>query len=244
MKRKLILSIVALVLMVSVYAQTASDKPSIVVEDMYIMPKRGMDDKMEAAIKAHDLKYHPDGPYVAALHKVEYGEKSGWYVWIYGPTTFSAIDTRPTKENGHDADWSANVDPLIQEYGPTGLWQYNEDLSYGMDIFKKTSHYEVWGVMLKRGDYYRFKAIAEKLKKTYESSGKDCMLIFDNSVHSPNSPDVAIVWNFNNYAEWSKDSGTKAAYEKLYGPGTWQNMITEWLDITKDYSSELRSIVK
>jgi len=34
----------------------------MVSENMYIMPKRGMEDKFEAAIKAHDLKYHPDGP--------------------------------------------------------------------------------------------------------------------------------------------------------------------------------------
>jgi hypothetical protein len=35
-----------------------------------------------------------------------------------------------------------------------------------------------------------------------------------------------------------------AAYEKLYGAGSWRNMIDEWHDITKDYNSELRSIVK
>jgi len=244
MKIKIMLSFVALMLMAGAYAQTSNDKPTTVVEVMYLLPKRGMDDKMEAAIKAHDQKFHPDGPYVAALHKVEYGEKSGWYVWVYGPTTYAAIDKRPAKDGGHDADWSTNVDPLVDQYGPPALWDYNDNLSYGMDIFKKASHYEVWGVSLKRGDYYRFKAIAGELKKTYESIGTSCMLVFDNPVHSPNSPDVAIVWNFNNYAEWSKDMGTMAAFEKLYGQGSWQNMIKEWLDITKDYSSELRSIVK
>jgi hypothetical protein len=49
-----------------------NDKPTTVVENMYILPKRGMDEKMEAAIKAHDMKYHPDGQCQAGLHKVEY----------------------------------------------------------------------------------------------------------------------------------------------------------------------------
>jgi hypothetical protein len=244
MRKNIIMTIVAVMITAGAFAQAGSDKPTTVVEAMYIMPKRGMEDKMEAAIKAHDQKFHPDGPYVASLHKVEYGEKAGWYVWLYGPTTYASIDSRPTKEGGHDVDWSTNVDPLIGEYGSTSLWDYNEELSYGMDIFKKSGHYEVWGVMLQRGEYYRFKALTEKLKKAYESLGSECMLVFDSPVHSVNSADVAIVWNFGSYAEWSKDMGARAAYEKLYGAGSWQNMIKEWLDVTKDYNSELRSVVK
>ena len=84
----------------------------------------------------------------------------------------------------------------------------------------------------------------EKLKKTYESVGKNSMLVFSNPVHDPNTADVAILWNFSNYDQWSKDNTTKPAYEKLFGEGSWQSMITEWDDIIKDYSSELRSIVK
>ena len=244
MKRKIILSFIAMIIMVVAYAQPANDQPTTVIERMYILPKRGMEDKMEAAIKVHDMKFHPEGPYVAALHKVEYGEKAGWYVWIYGPTTYSAIDSRPAKEGGHDADWSANVDPLIETYGSTELRDYNPDLSYGLDIYKKSTHIEVWGVMLKRGEYYRFKAIAEKLKKTYESMGTTCFLVLDNPLHNPNSADVSLVWNFTTYAEWSKDTGTKAAYEKLYSAGSWQNMIKEWNDIIRDYSAELRSIIR
>ncbi len=235
---------VALMIILGVHAQTATDKPTMVVEDMYILPKRGMEDKMEAAIKAHDAKFHPDGPYVADLHKVEYGEKAGWYVWIYGPTTYASIDTRPAKDGGHDADWSANVDPLVDQYGRTGLWDYNEELSYGMDLFKKASRYEVWGVQIKRGSYYRFKELTAKLKKAYESLGTESMLVFDNPVHTPGAPDVAIVWDFKTYSDWSKDMGARAAYEKIYGQGSWQNMVKEWLDITVDYNSELRSKVK
>ena len=47
-------------------------------------------------------------------------------------------------------------------------------------------------------------------------------------------PDMAIVWTFNTYAEWSKYSGTKAAYEKIYGEGSWQHMLDEWMDILND----------
>ncbi|MEI6683556.1 MAG: hypothetical protein WCO44_13050 [Bacteroidota bacterium] len=244
MKINIVLTIAALAFMAGVYAQAPGDKPALVVESMYLQPKRGMEDKMEAAIKAHDLKFHPDGPNVAALHKVEYGEKAGWYLWVLGPTVYAAIDHRPAKDGGHDADWSTNVEPLIEQYGPTSLWDYNDELSTGMDNFRKSSHYEVWGVKLKPGSYYRFKALTEKLKKAYESIGTTSMLVFNNPVHDPNMADVSLLWNFSSYDQWSKDDSTRPAYEKLFGQGSWQSMITEWTDITKDYSSELRSILK
>ena len=53
-----------------------------------------------------------------------------------------------------------------------------------------------------------------------------------------------MLWSFNSYDEWSKDMGAKKAYEKLYGEGSWQNMLDEWLDVSVDYNSEIRSFVK
>jgi len=38
--------------------------------------------------------------------------------------------------------------------------------------------------------------------------------------------------------------GVKATYEKINGAGSWQLLMDEWMDITVDYSSEIRSIVK
>ena len=121
MKKNFTLVTIAFLFIVSAFAQSADEKPSMVFENMYILPKRGMDDKFEAAVNAHDQKFHPDGPYKAGLRKVEYGDKAGWYVWVFGPVTYSGLDTRPTKENGHADDWSKTIDPLIETYGETDL---------------------------------------------------------------------------------------------------------------------------
>ncbi len=244
MKKTLALTCIAFMFAAIAMAQTSDEKPTMVTETMYIMPKRGMEDKFEAAVKAHDLKYHPEGQYKAGLRKVEYGEKAGWYIWVFGPTLYSAIDTRPTKEGGHDADWSATVDPLVETYGDTQLWELNQDLSYGMDMLKAAKYYEVWAVKLKRGEYYRFKALAEKLKKTYESMGTFAFVVYNNPLHTTNGADVGLIWSFNSYAEWSKDPGAKQAYEKIYGAGSWQNMLDEWLGVTVDYNAEIRSFVR
>jgi len=244
MKKIIAMAIVALLYVSSAFAQTSDEKPTMVTETMYILPKRGMEEKFEAAVKAHNVKYHPDGPYKAGLRKVEYGDKAGWYVWVFGPTTYAGIDSRPAKENGHADDWTKTIDPLVETNGETSLWDYNPDLSYGMDILKKSSYYEVWSVQLKPGQYYRFKAIAGNLKKTYESMATTAFIIFNNPLHTSKTGDVGMLWSFNTYAEWSKDSGTKKAYEKLFGDGSWQQMLDEWLDIVVDYSAEIRSFVK
>jgi hypothetical protein len=215
----------------------------MVIESEMILPKMGMEDKFEAAIKAHNTKFHPEGPYVAALRKIDYGPKAGWYVWVMGPTVCGSLDTRPSKESGHDQDWSATIDPLVQEYGPSSLSTYEPDLSFGLDIFKKSKHYEIWMVDLKQGQYYRFKALCEKLKKVYEQLNTGSFVVLDNVLHSPTGSDVAIIWSFDSYAEWFKDKGPKAAYEKMYGEGSWQTMIEEWKDMIVDYTSELRSNV-
>jgi hypothetical protein len=244
MKKTITLTCLAIFFACSAFAQSSTEKPTLVTETMYIMPKRGMEDKFEAAVKAHNIKFHSADQYKAGLRKVEYGEKAGWYVWVFGPTSYSSIDTRPTKEGGHDADWAMTVDPLVETYGETQLWELNQDLSFGMDILKSAKYYEVWSVKLKRGEYYRFKAISEKLKKAYETLGTTAFLIYNNPLHSSKGADVGILWSFNSFAEWSKDPGAKEAYEKLFGANSWQNMLDEWLAVTVDYDAEIRSFVR
>ncbi len=41
----------------------------MVIESQMILPKMGMEDKFEAAILAHNKKFHQEGAYVAALRK-------------------------------------------------------------------------------------------------------------------------------------------------------------------------------
>jgi hypothetical protein len=243
MKRNVFLALSIFFVAFNAFAQSKPDAEPMVIEANMILPKIGMEEKFEAAVKAHNTKFHPEGPYVAALRKVDYGAKAGWYAWVMGPTVCGSLDTRPAKENGHAADWSATIDPLVAEYGPTNLLTYESELSYGFDIFKKSKHYELWQVDLKDGQYYRFKAICEKLKKVYEQIGTTSFVILRNTIHTPNGTDVAIIWSFDTYGEWFKDTGPKTAYEKMYGEGTWQTMIDEWMDMIVDYSSEIRSNV-
>jgi hypothetical protein len=244
MRKYMTMVLIALCFTMNSRAQSGPGSTAMVFESQMMLPKRGMEDKFEAAILAHDKKFHPEGPYTAGLRKIEYGPRAGWYVWVMGPVAYSSLDNRPSKENGHDADWSGTIDPLVQEYGGTGLWSYDAALSYGLDIFKKSKHYEVWSVDLKPKQYYRFKALCEKLKKVYESLGTTAFLVLENNLHSRDGADVGLIWSFNTYDEWQKDPGPKDAYEKLYGAGSWEMALDEWMDMIKSYDSEIRTNIQ
>jgi hypothetical protein len=244
MKKYIFMVLIAGCLAMNSFAQSGSGSTPMAIESLMLMPRRGMEEKFEEAVKAHNKKFHPEGPYVAGLRKIDYGPKAGWYVWVFGPTAYGSLDTRPTKENGHEQDWNTNIDPLVEEYGATGFFDYNSDLSYGLDIFKKAKHYEAWSIDLKPKQYYRFKALVGKLKKVYESLGTTAFIVLDNNLHFKDGPDVALIWSFDTYSDWQKDPGPKATYEKMYGEGSWQMAMDEWMDIINGYNSEIRSNVQ
>ena len=239
--KNLTLSIIALLFCFSAWAQTEK-KPTQLSESIYILPKAGMNEQFEAAVAAHNKKFHPEGEHYAVLRRVEYGAKAGWYVWIM-KGTYASLDSRPDKEGGHADDWTTTVDPTVEKYGETGLWGYNEKLSFGMDILKKQTKYTIWAVTLKPGQWERFSAFAEKIRATYESMGDRAFLVYMNQIHTAGGADVAFVWSFDKYADLDEDSGTKEAYEKLYGEGSWKLMIEEWLDISVDYNEEIRTML-
>jgi len=218
----------------------AQEKPKTIVETIYLLPKRGMSEKFEAAVKAHNDKFHKEGPHYAALRTVEYGDKAGWYVWLMRGT-YASLDSRPDGGD-HSGDWDKTIDPLVEKYGRVGLFEYNEELSYGADILMKSKYYRAWQVDIKDGKYEQFKSLVSRVKKSYESMGNRAFLVYDNAVPTANTADVGMLWSFDKYDELDDNWGTKDAYEKLYGEGSWAGLIDEWQAITNSIDVEIRSM--
>ncbi len=239
--KKFSLLIIALIFCVSTWAQT-DKKPTQLSETVYILPKAGMNVQFEAAIAEHNKKFHPVGPYHAVLRKVEYGAKSGWYVWVM-ISTYASLDTRPNLEGGHQEHWDKSVGPTVEENGDVGLWGYDEELSFGMDLFKKSKKYNIWNIDLKRGQGDKFKVIVEKLRDTYKSMGNRAFLVYNNQIHTAGGADIALIWSIKNYADLDGDWGTKEAFEKINGEGSWKKMVDEWREITVDYNEEIRTML-
>jgi len=245
--KKLSLTIVVLIAFTaSLIAQaTSGSKTYQMVQIMMIKPKQGHEKAFEAAVKAHDAKYH-SGAYTAQLWAVTYGEGSdGWYVWRMGPLTYTDMDKQPQGGKEHDDDWSKNVDPHVQEYGETNLWKLQDDLSYTPANYTP-ENLDVWVIDIKPGMRYQFvdlmknwKAMCDAKKYPY------AMRVSFNDMFSSDGADAAIVFSFNHFAEfddpnfsWRKD------YEEMFGEGSWDNFWKQWNLCVNSTGEQIRQLVK
>lgn len=225
-------AIVSVLLVSLLFSSTIiSQEKYQMVELTFMLPKIGMEKSFVDAVKSHNDVYHKDGPYKGHIDRILTGKKAGWFVWLMGPCTFSDLDSRPESDE-HDKHWADKVAPTIAKYGSTEYWKNNPKLSYksGTETPKLE---EIWFLDIKKGDYYRFKALITKVKAAFEKKGKGDMQIYNNQFNENNGRDVAIVWGMNSWAEMDdEDSSIKSEYEEINGEGSWENMLDDWEEIT------------
>ncbi len=209
-----------------------SDAPDYsIVELNYMKAKPGMESKFVAAVKKHNAKYHPDGPYNSNMDYIRTGQDAGWYVWSMGTFTYSDLDGAPGAGD-HQNDWAKSVAPYVQEYGPIEMWRLNTELS----VFDGDSEplETVWILEIEDGEYYRFKAFMEKIHVIFEAK-EDEMHVWNREHNQDNGRDVAIVWPFDKWSDLDveEDWTMKGAYDEEYGEGSWKNALEEWEDFVK-----------
>jgi len=232
------LTMLLCIVMLTTSEVKAQEETYGMAEITYMLPKIGMEKSFEDAVKMHNEKFHNQDPFKGSLDYILTGKEAGWYVWIMGPCTFSDLDNRPENE-AHTNDWTKNVSPKVQKYGRTEYWRYNKKLSYSSK--GSTPKYEnIWFVDIKRGQYYKFKEFITKIQKSYEKKETENFSIYENQFNEGDGRDVAIVWEFNNWAEFDKDDGgIKKSYEELYGEGSWENALKDWQEFTESIKSQL-----
>lgn len=237
-KNYFIVALLCVGLLLTSTVQAQEEKKYQMVEVTFMLPKVGMEKAFEKGVKSHNEAYHKDGNFKAHVDYIMTGKKTGWYAWIMGPCTFTDLDSRP-KDDAHDKDWDQKVAQTIAKYGSTEYWKHNPKLSYSSGDMTPTLE-EIWFVGLKRGDYYRFKELMNKIKAAFEKKGEGTMQIYDNQFNESNGRDIAIVWGMKNWAELdNEDASIKKEFEEVHGEGTWQNAMDEWTEITESIVSQL-----
>lgn len=235
--KSLFFAILFIAVILTTSVATAQEKESYgMAEITYMLPKVGMEKEFVDGVKAHNEKYHKEGPFKASLDYILTGREAGWYVWIMGPCTFTDLDSRPD-DDVHAKDWDDKIAPSVAKYGRTEFWRFNSKLSHAGEGSPK---YEtIWFVDIKRGEYYKFKEFMTKVKKAHEKKG-DNLSIYDNQFNEDNGRDVAIVWPFDKWSEFDKDEdGIKKYYEEIYGEGSWENALDDWSEFTVSIKSQV-----
>lgn len=230
--------IVALLLTTNGIAQETDEKTYGMAEITYMLPKIGSEKAFVQNVNAHNDTYHKEGPNHAYLDNVLTGKESGWYVWIMGPCTFTDLDSRP-EGGAHDDDWTKNIAPHVHKYGRTEYWRYNAKLSFkANDTPPKLE--TLWVLDIKRGEYYRFKALMTKIQAAHVKKGSDNVSVYRNQFYANDGREIVIVWDSPNWADFDNDNGgIKKDFEELYGEGSWQNMLEEWDDVVESMNRQV-----
>lgn len=217
-------------------AQEDESEGYIMLEDEYIMAKTGHEAQFEAAIKAHNEKYHSEAPYEAELYQVHTGNEAGWYIWEMGPTTYTQLDTRPQDE-GHDSDWANTVAPHVAKYGRTEYWRLNNALSYSNGT--ENDKYIIWYVDIARGENYRFRAMMDKVKKVHEKMDDEISVWYSQFAQN-DGRDACIVWGFDKWGEFDiEDWQISEEFDAEFGDGEWDNALEEWEEVVKSVIQEV-----
>ncbi len=222
----LIVLVVAFSINFDAIAQKMVDDYSMVFA-LNLTAAKGKEKALEAALKSHNAKFHPEGPFNSWVTEVIAGANSGNYIWFMGPLMFRDMDSRPEMA-GHDVDWTSTIDPLVETYGTGEYWKKNNKLSYSAPNQKSTKFQEVWIVDVAKGKWEQFNGIVEKVIDIYKKEGKNSMSYYSNQYGSGDGRDVALVWGFDTWSELDEDDPMKAKYEAMYGKDSWAGFLEKW----------------
>ncbi|MBK7427323.1 MAG: hypothetical protein IPI60_10010 [Saprospiraceae bacterium] len=210
-------------------------------EVINIHVKKGQVDAFEAAVKAHNAKFHPkDGQYHARLFSNLNGPNGGTYAWIMGPTSWTAMDNRPSKGD-HDTDW-AKVEALVEKFESPSYWKFSHELSQVIDNISPPKRL-IWMYDIKRGQTARWSGLVEKVKKVYEVKRptEPFWVTLNEFSDTGAGMDASIIFAFDNWSWMDRKSNFAKDFEEVHGEGTWHNFMNEFNDTIEGRVDWLRN---
>ncbi len=194
------------------------------------------------AMADHNKAYHADGPYHANVWSVAVGEKAGQIIWSMGPCTYAQHDDRPGGKE-HMEDWLFNVMPNIESTDGSNFWKMDNEFSHNPEGSRSDKlSIRVYDIEDRQG--YRFKEILKKVIKVYKEKDYEWSFGAYWSEFDVNTDeDVAIVWGFDKWAWFDKDSQFKMDFEEIHGEGTWQKFLEELRGTIKGSKDEVWELI-
>ena len=225
----------------------AQDKTVIRVNRVF--PKADKTQQFEKAFAAHVQKYHK-GPWAWRVSSIETGPDQGGYNIVEGPNTWETIDGRNDISKEHQADWSMNVLPLLNDKSSNMFATYRADLST-VQLTDYADKISIQHIFHKPGFGYshQMENLIKSMKKAWESSGQS-VAVYENTVSG--EPGWLIV---TRYKSGLKEIATgfgptlEASFTKANGVDEWNKFVEgykqavdhQWTELTflkKDLSSK------
>jgi len=215
---------------------------NVVFESIYLEPKMENLKELGEKMKSHNVNYHATAPYTASVWQVITGQNSGKLLWIMGPFTFADLDSRPS-DGGHDEDWMGNVLPLTHGMSDGYYWKLRPDYVYSPSETYQGPVMRVRVLDIRRGKSEEFGNAMDKIMEVYnEKKPNHSMAIYDNFASDQNR-DVAIVWQYENFAYFDQDLAFAKLYEEVHGDNSWNHFMEAWREIVESASDEMSQVM-
>lgn len=217
----------ALVVLFTLLPALAGAQDYVMFETQYLKVLPGHSKQFNAAMKAHNERFHASGPFRAEVYYVANGPRAGQVFWAMGPCTFTDFDRRPSSPD-HESDWTDNV-LAHAEMVDSEDWRLDPDLSHNPST-SPPPLYRVRIFDIVAGEEHRFDEIQRSIKEVLVAKNrKRSREVYRNVSASGTGRDIAIVTTYENWADLDDSSGGSFLkdYEDVHGPGSWARFMHE-----------------
>ncbi|MDP6433482.1 MAG: hypothetical protein QGI15_04085 [Candidatus Scalindua sp.] len=237
---------VALVLSAGLYAQ---DNPNI-VSVVYFKPKAGQREQYLAGLKDHTDKFHSKGVARVRTYEVISGPKSGWYVRISQPLTWTDVDKLQAeiRSKAHAANAAKVVAPYIAERIGPMYWTNLTDLAYNPDTSGKPSKMIRINFThvnpLMDGDYIELR---RQLKEAHEKTDSDDSFTVHQLVHGGKMHSYAQVYRLNGWGDMGSSGpqgNVGSRVNEVFGERAWGQFMSKGRKIIYKRNDEMRIYMK
>ncbi|MEJ1221438.1 hypothetical protein [Sediminicola sp. 1XM1-17] len=233
--RKLIFTMLLIPLLV--VSQSTMEYP--VIENGMITANPTKVKEFEKGMAAHNKKYHAEGAYGARVYWISNGTNVGKYMWVMGPLTWSAMDTRPAKE-GHDEDWNTNILPYTMAEGDQTYWRFHPALSN----FPKDFNLKYLRVMMLDMASFKEQQFLEQLDKVAavmkaKYPNEPYGMYTNEMPNSKDGRDFAFVDFFDKMSFLGREDTFPKDFAAVHGEGSWESFLNVMAETTNGMQSEL-----
>ena len=231
-------SICLIALLVTAVSFTIAQDTNVIFETAYLDAKMDQLEDLRKNIKNHNQTFHGPGPYAANVWRVMTGERSGQMLITMGPFTFADLDNRPGVGD-HNDDWIGKVLPLVHSIHDGYYWKMMTDYSYAPSENYQGKLMQVRTLDIKRGKMQDFMDMMTLINKVYQEKQLGHSFgVFDNVVVDQNR-DVAVVWQYDNYAYMDRQSEFGKNYDEVHGDNSWWRFNEAMREIVVSTNDEL-----
>ena len=208
--------------------QAQDDTPDPMWRTILLTPDNKNRKTLGENMRAHNQKYHGDGPYKSTVYNITTGPNFGKMVWMMGPLTFTDLDSQP--RDGYTENVQANILPYIEDMTHGEFWEGDMKLSNTAMMDGDASKYPIvfvryWKVNIDHmhNAEHMLKMISEAVKAM---EGENPWGVYYNLFRQGDmGRHIATVGFSKNWAEYDDDPTFKAAFDKVHGKDAWEPWI-------------------